>query len=713
MQKKEVNLMTNLISKRSFFSLFFFICAVFIFVSLISYNPNDPSYTVKLSNAAQIQNYLGIFGSYTSDLLMQFFGISSYIIFLGFFFLAIFIGFNSIIDSFTKNIFIIFFSLLFFVSFSLSVQNIIQNINFTDTKIYSAGVLTFYFNNYLLNFVSKPILLAVSIFLSFISLFLIFGISIKKVFFYIFISIYYFFNYLLITLIKFFKVTAYLIKLINNSFTQKEEEEKIIIQKTKRINNKAKELKTSEVEIKEINKVKKQIPPISLLHNPQKIINRDTKELLEISKVLEASLTDFAVEGKIININQGPVITMFEYKPAAGVKITKVASLSDDLALALGCQSIRIIAPIPGKKSIIGIEVPNEVRETVYLKELIGSKQFINNDKILPIALGKDIEGNAFLTDLEKMPHLLVAGSTGSGKSVFINTLICSILYKFYYNEVKLILVDPKMLELSTYDGIPHLLLPVVTDPNKAAQALKWAVKEMIRRYELLSGFGVRNIAGYNKKAEEKLPYIVIVIDELADLMMVCSKEVETSITRLAQMARASGIHLVLATQRPSVDVITGLIKANFPSRIAFRVSSRIDARTIMDTQGAEKLLGNGDMLFIDSGKYNPVRIHGAFVSDDEVKSVVDFVKKQGEPNYQIEILNSEEEIKNAVNENFDPLYDEALKIVLQYKKASISFLQRRLKIGYNRAANIIETMEQEGVVSSQTKLGHRSLLER
>ncbi|HOW17155.1 MAG TPA: DNA translocase FtsK, partial [bacterium] len=367
------------------------------------------------------------------------------------------------------------------------------------------------------------------------------------------------------------------------------------------------EFKTSKV-----RSGKYKLPSVELLNRVVRNKNKEDVSNLElIAKALESRLKDFGVEGKVVEVSPGPVITMYEFKPAPGVKINKVANLSDDLALALGCGSLRVIAPIPGK-SVIGIEVPNKNRDTVYIRELIDSNIFKNSDKKIPIAVGKDTIGNPYITDLSKMPHLLVAGSTGSGKSVFINSLICSILYKFSPEEVRMIMVDPKMLELSIYEGIPHLLHPVVTEAGKASQALKWAVREMMNRYAILSEKGAKSISSYNATAQQPLPYIIIIVDELADLMMVSSKDVEASLTRLAQMARAAGIHLVLATQRPSVDVITGLIKANFPARIAFKVASKIDSRTILDTIGADKLIGMGDMLFLPPGSPNMERLHGA-----------------------------------------------------------------------------------------------------
>ncbi len=478
------------------------------------------------------------------------------------------------------------------------------------------------------------------------------------------------------------------------------------------------------------------LPKISMLADPPPRGGKSgysRKSLLMNSQILEKKLLDYGVEGEVTEVHPGPVVTMYEFKPAPGVKLNKIVSLADDLALALSALSVRIVAPIPGK-AVVGIEIPNLERENVYFKELITAENFQDTRFPLPLALGKDIGGNPFIADLAKMPHLLIAGSTGSGKSVAINTMICSILFKAPPERVRFILIDPKMLELSVYDNIPNLLLPVITNPKRAAAALRWAVEEMERRYTLMSETGTRNITSYNKRVRrqekqrleagdeaespEFLPYIVIIIDELADLMMVASKEVEESITRLAQMARAAGIHLILATQRPSVDVITGLIKANFPARISFRVSSKIDSRTIIDAMGAEHLLGNGDMLFLQpgSGTANFIRLHGAFLSDGEIREITDFLKRQGKPQFGDELLRRhEEELSRAKKGRgrtaaaddepgeddaaYDELYDQAVAFVAEMQTASASLIQRKFRIGYNRAARIIETMENEGVI--------------
>ena len=490
-------------------------------------------------------------------------------------------------------------------------------------------------------------------------------------------------------------------------------------------------------------------PPFSLLDVPpatEKTLDREA--LTMNARLLEKKLKDYNIDGEVVEICPGPVITMYEYAPAPGIKISKIAGLTDDLTMALQAMSIRIVAPIPGK-GVVGIEVPNRDRDMVFLREIFNCEHFSHSKMKLPLALGKDIAGLPVVTDLAKAPHLLVAGSTGSGKSVSINTMILSLLYTSTPKDVRMIMVDPKMLEFSMYEGIPHLLLPVVTEPKKASLALKWAVNEMERRYQLLSDKGVRNIDSYNKKLagelleqEEQdsisdaeiieeleeileegeasvdpipfvvdddvilehshLPYIVVIVDELADLMMVAGREVEEHIARLAQKARASGIHLILATQRPSVDVITGLIKANLPSRISFQVTSKVDSRTILDCNGAESLLGAGDMLYMPPGTSRLQRIHGAFVSDSEVQRVVDFLKKQGKPVYEKSILEMKDsdEKGSSDDEIQDERWEDALRLVADTRQASISMVQRKLRIGYNRAARIVEMMESEGMIA-------------
>ncbi|HEX7839857.1 MAG TPA: DNA translocase FtsK, partial [Kofleriaceae bacterium] len=511
-----------------------------------------------------------------------------------------------------------------------------------------------------------------------------------------------------------------------------------------------------------------QLPSIQLLNYDASTANQiDKTAMLELSAKLAQTLENYGVKGDVVAIRPGPVVTMYEFAPAPGTRVNKIVNLTDDLALALEALRVRIVAPIPGKAAV-GIEVPNKTREKVFLKEILADDVFLKGRAKLPLALGKDIEGGPSVVDLARMPHLLVAGTTGSGKSVAVNAMISSLLYHCSPEDVRMIMVDPKMLELSIYEGVPHLLLPVVTDPKKANLALRWAVEEMDRRYDLLAHMGVRDIATYNDKVGKqlakleadklravadaaaraieddvgkataadtpeqadareqlvtapphRLPYIVVVIDEFADLMMCAPKEVETSVARIAQKARASGIHLILATQRPSVDVITGLIKANFPSRIAFSVASKIDSRTILDQTGAEALLGAGDMLFSDRGAA-PQRLHGCYVDEDEIHRVVAFLKTQGRPVYNLDILKPRDEdaegggelgMPGGPGKTDDDMYDKAVYIVTTTRNASISWVQRQLRIGYNRAARLVEEMEKQGVVSPPDHTNKREVL--
>jgi S-DNA-T family DNA segregation ATPase FtsK/SpoIIIE len=464
------------------------------------------------------------------------------------------------------------------------------------------------------------------------------------------------------------------------------------------------------------------LPDISLLERMDESVSRpDQESLLMNSRILEKKLADFGVEGKVIEVCPGPVITMYEFEPAPGVKISKIVGLADDLAMALKSPSIRVVAPIPGKGAL-GIEIPNANRQPVVIRDVISGQEFVQQKGKLTLALGKDTMGKPVVANLARMPHLLIAGATGTGKSVCLNAIIVSLIYRATPEEVRLLLIDPKRIELSSYEGIPHLLHPVVTDAKKANIALKWAVTEMQRRYELLNLKGVRSIDRYNQAVaktatrrpkpasapvegqepeDEPLPYLVIIIDELADLMMVASREVEESIIRLAQMARAAGMHLILATQRPSVDVITGIIKANIPARISFQVSSRVDSRTILDATGAEALLGAGDMLMLPPGTAKLQRIHGAYVSEVEIRRITEFLRKQRKPSYDETVLEYQERAENGEGDaEQDEKYEEAVRLVLETRQASISMLQRRLRVGYNRAARMIEMMERQGLVA-------------
>ncbi len=459
------------------------------------------------------------------------------------------------------------------------------------------------------------------------------------------------------------------------------------------------------------------LPPLSLLEKHVSSHKAVDKEVYyKVSKQLEQKLKNFGVSGKVVGISPGPVVTTYEYSPAAGVKINKIAGLADDLALGLKAQSVRVVGSVPGKAAL-GIEIPNPDRSVVYIRDLLGSEQYRNEEQKLAIALGLDVVGNPAIANLAKMPHLLIAGATGAGKSVAINTIIASLLYNATPEEVRLLMVDPKRIELSGYEGIPHLLHPVVVEPKLASRALAWAVREMERRYKLLEVAKVKSFDSYNAVSEEKLPYIVIIVDELADLMMVASKDVEASIARLAQMARAAGMHLILATQRPSVDVLTGLIKANFPTRISFKVSSKVDSRTILDTSGAEHLLGLGDMLYLANGAPGLKRIHGAYISEKETEALIDFLKEQGNASYDESVTAAVEAEENGgvdgAQEEYDARYDEAVNIVCEVGQASISMVQRRMRVGYNRAARMIEMMEREGVVGPADGAKPREVLAR
>ena len=459
-----------------------------------------------------------------------------------------------------------------------------------------------------------------------------------------------------------------------------------------------------------------QLPSLNLLDKPERgQINVDRDHYFKVSERLEEKLRDFGVIGKVEGISPGPVITTYEFAPAPGVKINKIVALADDLALGLKAESVRIVGSIPGKAAL-GIEIPNPERQMVYFRDIIASEAFQKAASRLSLGLGMDVVGNPVVANLAKMPHLLIAGATGAGKSVAINAIIASILMKATPAEVRLLMVDPKRIELSAYEDIPHLLHPVVVDPKLAARALQWAVREMERRYQVMEEMRVKSLAGYNEVAEEKLPLVVIIIDELADLMMVSSREVEDAVARLAQMARAAGMHLILATQRPSVDVLTGLIKANFPTRISFKVSSKIDSRTILDGSGAEHLLGAGDMLFLPPGVAKLQRLHGAYVSEGEIERIVTFLKQQGVAQYEESMLRLAEESdsdEGGGEEEYDDKYDEAVAMVCETGQASISMVQRRLRIGYNRAARMIERMEREGVVGPADGSKPREVLVR
>jgi DNA segregation ATPase FtsK/SpoIIIE, S-DNA-T family len=727
-----------------------FALAVFLFLSVISYSPTDPSLSNYETSTTRISNVGGIIGSYLADILIRFLGLSAY-------WLPLFLLITSV-KLFLDSEFLFrpgwiggFIGLI--VTTSGLFAHAYKLIPLIDTPFAAGGfagtLLSEYLNalfnpggTFIFLFVGLIISLIVTVDLSVVTALRKSAAVVRSTGS----------GILSYAKIGREKVTDYL---------QEEEEIEVRAQlKTaeKRPSPVIREEKAPAPEKSRKKKVEQtlfdfaetkgayMLPPLTLLDD---VPRRDTKQrrenLLANARLLEKKLADFGVEGKVVEVKPGPVITMYELEPAPGVKINKIANLSDDLALALKAPSVRIVAPIPGKAAI-GIEIPNPERDAVALRDAIDNEAFAQAKHRLPIALGEDIMGMPVIADLIRMPHLLIAGTTGSGKSVFLNALICSLLFKAPPDEVKFLMIDPKRLELSAYEGLPHLLHPVVVDPKEAAQVLRWAVEEMESRYRIIGETGEKSIDKFNRFVEKKqqgreriieegqaqlpiaeaagsepkslparLPYIVIVIDELADLMMVAQRNVEESLTRLAQMARASGIHLILATQRPSVDVITGIIKANFPTRISFQVSSKVDSRTILDQLGAEQLLGQGDMLFMPPGTSKLQRIHGAFVSDREISRIVSFIRKQDTPVYDasIEKFKAESTEGEKTEGDFDEKYDEAVELVTELGQASVSLVQRYLKVGYNRAARMIERMEKEGVVGPSDGVKPRKVLAR
>jgi len=662
------------------------IVSVLLLIALISYSPNDPNFIYPENQ--EINNILGINGSIAADFLFQSIGLVSY-------FLPITLIFLSVTIIYQKNLAHIFSSLFYIVCYSI-IGTIFLTQFYTDAFFLIINGNGGFVGNYFYNKIFFKIAnfnIELSYYLQLLLFILLFLISI---------------NFKLIWL-SFFKKIFKTKKTIGQEQSQKIEKEVLVnndnIQETFSFEEKS--------EIKDNHKRIFSLPKLELLEQP-KIKNKKNNLRSDINEdFLEKILLDFGVEGKIKKISSGPVVTLNEFEPAAGVKVSKIVNLSDDIARNTSSESARI-SVIPGSSSI-GIELPNLERDNVLLREILSSSKFNNKDLILPIALGKSISGQPIVSDLSAMPHLLIAGTTGSGKSVCINTILLSLLYRHKPDLCKFILIDPKMLELSTYEGIPHLLCPVITEAKKAATVLGWVVKEMENRYKLMTKVGVRNIGGYNSKHKFPMPYIVVIVDEMSDLMLVAGKEIESYIQKLSQMARAAGIHIIMATQRPSVDVITGTIKANFPTRVSFQVSSKIDSRTILGEQGAEQLLGKGDMLYMSSAN-RITRIHAPFVSENEIEKINNFLRSQGEPEYVDEILNlSDKDEKNLSDgensDQLDELYETALNIVKSEGKASTSFLQRKLQIGYNRAARIIDVMEEKGVVSKANHVGKREVL--
>ena len=665
------------------------ILGLLLLLSLISYSPEDPNFI--FPENTQIKNLLGFKGSYTSDLFFQSIGLIAFLIPLTFILTGINIFKRKEIFLLIENLFFItiysLFGSLFFSYFYIDAFTLHINGN--------GGFVGQYLNK---TFLSKLINFneSISHYFLIVTILIFFLISI---------------NFNLKNFIKSIKkLFLFFFNRSQKNYTNKNEiiEEYIPQEQIKNLIQE--DLPFIKAESKDLlqKKTKFKLPSIDLLSSPSKNErNKSNKNENNDQEFLEKILLDFGVNGKIKKVSHGPVVTLNEFEPAAGIKVSKIINLSDDIARNTSSESARI-STIPGSNTI-GIELPNLSRENVYLSEILNHQDFKKREIKLPIALGKNISGIPIIGDLASMPHLLIAGTTGSGKSVCINTIILSLLYRHTPDKCKFILIDPKMLELSTYEGVPHLLCPVITEAKKAASVLGWVVKEMESRYRLMTKEGVRNIDGYNAKHKLPMPYIVVVVDEMSDLMLVAGKEIENYIQKLSQMARAAGIHIIMATQRPSVDVITGTIKANFPTRISFQVTSKIDSRTILGEQGAEQLLGKGDMLYMSSAN-RIIRIHAPYVSENEIEKINNFLRSQAEPDYVDEILNFADEKEmsdNSKNQgDKDELYESAVNIIKSEGKASTSFLQRKLQIGYNRAARIIDMMETEGIVSKANHVG-------
>jgi len=670
-----------------------FVIGVLLLISLFSFSPDDPNFIFPENTV--IKNFLGYRGSFSADLFFQSFGLISLLIP----FSLMFTGINIVLN---KRIFL-FIESNFFTILYLLTGSLFFSIFYSNTfDLYingNGGFVGKYLKTTFLNFLITLNLNVAYYFqvILVLSLFLM-SIEFKISIFYNFIK----------------RIFKFLFKKKEKNYTNENEiiNEFIPQEDIKNLIQEDLPFIKSETKLTN-NKIRFKLPSINLLKIPSK---KDKEKLRSDdyidSEFLEKILLDFGVSGDIKKVSHGPVVTLNEFEPAAGVKVSKIINLSDDIARNTSSESARI-ATIPGR-STIGIELPNSSRENVYLSEILSNTDFAKKDIRLPIALGKNISGIPIVGDLASMPHLLIAGTTGSGKSVCINTIILSLLYRHTPDKCKFILIDPKMLELSTYEGIPHLLCPVITEAKKAASVLGWVVKEMESRYKLMTKEGVRNIDSYNSKHSLSMPYIVVVVDEMSDLMLVAGKEIENYIQKLSQMARAAGIHIIMATQRPSVDVITGTIKANFPTRISFQVTSKIDSRTILGEQGAEQLLGKGDMLYMSSAN-RIVRIHAPFVSDDEIEKVNSYLRSQAEPDYIDEILSFVDEKETGGNllssNDKDELYQAALDIIRSEGKASTSFLQRKLQIGYNRAARIVDMMEADGIVSKANHVGKRDVL--
>jgi len=693
-----LNSVTNFLKKRTFefIGLILISTSIGLAIAFTTYSPEDPSF-VYGDREFEIQNFFGIYGSSIADFLLQSFGLVSFLILANF----LFWGINLIIQKEIKRIVLKLLLVVSYLVLGTIFIYITSNNSFWLIDNGNSG------------FVGKI------------------GYDFLSAWFPYIDNTYSAYGLLLLTLIFFIfsadlnikKIITGTLSIISSLFRRKENTIPIVNLEADPIDDKSKiierpqqsfsfgDLTQSEKSTTSLRS-KYKLPAIDYLDKSStKLSSSELNKNRPDSEFMEKILLDFGIDGKIKAINNGPVVSLYEFEPAPGVKVSKIINLSEDLARNTSSTSARV-SVIPGKNTV-GIEIPNETRESVSLREIISYEKFQKKDIKLPIALGKSISGMPIVGDLTSMPHLLIAGTTGSGKSVCINTIIVSLLYKLNPDLCKFILIDPKMLELSTYEGIPHLLTPVITDAKKATSALAWTVKEMNSRYKLMSKVGVRNIDGYNTKHKLKMPYIVVVVDEMSDLMLVAGKEIENYIQKLSQMARAAGIHIIMATQRPSVDVITGTIKANFPTRVSFQVSSKIDSRTILGEQGAEQLLGKGDMLFMSSAN-RIVRIHGPFVSENEIEKIVNSIRAQGEPDYMDEItVQTSNETSSTANgdRDEDELYSQAVDIIKSEGKASTSFLQRKLQIGYNRAARIIDMMEEKGIVSKANHVGKREVL--
>ena len=693
-----LNSVTNFLKKRTFefIGLILISTSIGLAIAFTTYSPEDPSF-VYGDREFEIKNFFGIYGSSIADFLLQSFGLVSFLILANF----LFWGINLIIQKEIKRIvlklflvvsYLVLGTIFIYITFNNSFW-LIDNGNSGFVGKIGYEFLSTWFPYIDNTYSAYGLLLLTLIFFIFSA-----DLNVKKI------------------ITGTFSIIASLFRRKENTIPDVNLEVDTIEGKNEIIEKPQQSFSFDDLTQSKKSttslRSKYKLPAIDYLDKSStKLSASELNKNRPDGEFMEKILLDFGIDGKIKAINNGPVVSLYEFEPAPGVKVSKIINLSEDLARNTSSTSARV-SVIPGKNTV-GIEIPNETRESVSLREIISYEKFQKKDVKLPIALGKSISGMPIVGDLTSMPHLLIAGTTGSGKSVCINTIIVSLLYKLNPDLCKFILIDPKMLELSTYEGIPHLLTPVITDAKKATSALAWTVKEMNSRYKLMSKVGVRNIDGYNAKHKLKMPYIVVVVDEMSDLMLVAGKEIENYIQKLSQMARAAGIHIIMATQRPSVDVITGTIKANFPTRVSFQVSSKIDSRTILGEQGAEQLLGKGDMLFMSSAN-RIVRIHGPFVSENEIEKIVNSIRAQGEPDYMDEITTHTSNETSSTPEgdgDEDELYSQAVDIIKSEGKASTSFLQRKLQIGYNRAARIIDMMEEKGIVSKANHVGKREVL--